>query len=198
VTPFFWKRAAILAAAMLVLVIGVAGLYRLFPVSEDWNTADSAMVEETGDFLTAPGRKTGGDNLEMAGGGRADECRVSCQELPADPDKNFLQKTEYALPEDVGAGMRAARYTGPGVELIYIKIEPAAGNLRQLLAEVEGALHISYSVLVESEKSSTIEDSAGNLGLVAGDGTCHRLLLVKEGRFTENELWEILDGLEEP
>ena len=59
VTPFFWKRAATLAAAMLVLVAGVAGLYRLFPVSEEWNTADSAMVEETGDFLTVPGRKTG-------------------------------------------------------------------------------------------------------------------------------------------
>ena len=55
--PFSWQRAATVVAAMLILVVGVAGLYRFFlPVSKDQNMAGSDMVEEAGDYLTAPGQ----------------------------------------------------------------------------------------------------------------------------------------------
>ncbi len=194
-----WQKVAVGVAAMLLLVAGVAGLYRsLQPLSKGFDLADSNTFEESGDCLTVAEREEGDGEMGPVGQGRAEDCQAACLEPPTGSDPDCLLKTEYELPEDGNTGLQAARYTGSGVELIWIKKEPPADSLQQLLLEVERLFSISARVLTESEQGLILEDSAGNLGLAIRDGLSDRLLLVKEGQFTENELWNIFAGLNEP
>lgn len=190
---FPWRRAVATAAAVLVLAAGVAGLYRSpWLTFQRWDAAGRDQVEESGDFLITAEQEPG-DSKHMPFEGDRRTCpEVAALEPPAGLAESYQLEAEIVLPEDEIVGLQGVLYTGPGVKLLWIRREPPAENPERLLSEVESAFKVSYSILTPGERRLTVEDSAGNPGLVVRDSACDQLLLVIEGQFTEAELWSIL------
>ncbi len=191
--PVSWRKVAFLVAAVLVLTAGV-GLYRSFGLTffERWDAAGSKQVEGAGNFLITSDECEKKSNQSVPYGNRELACSEDAGfEPPAILSWHYrLEKAVY--PERVAADWQGGLYNGPGGKLLWLCKEPPAENLSQLLSEAESLFKVTCGVLTTGEGGLTVKNNEGNLGLVVRDNVCDRLLLVKEGQFTELELREIL------
>lgn len=207
---FNWSRAAVLAAACLVIVLGGFGLFRnlqtTVPLADSFEPADA--VEEVGTLnfedeaedtftLEADDRSALPDTLPDAS---ADQVISLSEPDPSPPGWSEMLDGDYSfghallLPEAEEPLYHGAIYYSDDIDLLLVKSKGTVISVQVFLDQLEEYMNFSLENIKEVNGfiSFTVEERPG---LAWKDNGHSQALLVLSGHLVEDELAKIASGI---
>ena len=199
---FVWSRAAAVAAACLVLVLGGIGIYRSFDIMP---LADFGAAPEASDEVGLLTVDEAADQPEIIEEDTAreqyiqeppvGEVDLSPPDWPASLPGNYILGDTVTLSEEGEPGYAGAVYYSPDVDLLLVKKETGDQELSGFL-ELLG-VHIEADIRDIDEINGFVYFTAGELsGLAWHENGRYQALLVLSGEMVQEELEDLAAAME--
>lgn len=203
---FNWSRAAVLAAACLVIVIGGFGIFiniqTSAPLADSYEAADA--IEEVGALVFEDEAE---ETFTLEADDRAalpeappDQVIALSEPDPAPPDWSETLDGDYSfgqallLPEAEEPLYRGAIYYSDDIDLLLVKSKGTVTSMQVFLEQLEEYMNFSLENVREINGfiSFTVEERPG---LAWNDNGHSQALLVLSGHLVEDELAKIASGI---